>query len=89
MYEAKAVKDGDFIYIDFVADRFLYNMIRTIVGTLLMMERKSLAPETLKDILEAKDKTKAGSTISPEGLTLIKVIYNNINGEKANENLFS
>ncbi len=89
MYEAKAVKDGDFIYIDFVADRFLYNMIRTIVGTLLMMERKSLAPETLRDILEAKDKTKAGSTISPEGLTLIKVIYNNINGEKAHENLFS
>ena len=46
-----------------------------------MMERKSLAPETLRDILETKDKTKAGSTISPEGLTLIKVIYNDINGE--------
>ncbi len=81
MYEAKAVKDGDFIYIDFIADRFLYNMIRSIVGTLLMIERKSLAPETLKDILESKDKTKAGSTISPTGLTLVKVIYNDINGE--------
>ena len=81
MYKVEAIQDGDFIYIDFVADRFLYNMIRSIVGTLLLIERKDLAPETLKEILESRDKTKAGSTISPEGLTLIKVIYNNINGE--------
>lgn len=81
MYEAKATKDGDFVYIDFTADRFLYNMIRLIVGTLLVIERNSLAPETLKEILEARDITKAGSTISPEGLTLVEVIYNNINGE--------
>jgi hypothetical protein len=79
--KSEVIKDGDFIYIDFIADRFLYNMIRSIVGTLLLMERKDLAPETLKEILESRDKTKAGSTISPEGLALIKVIYNNINGE--------
>lgn len=81
MYEAKATRDGDMVYIDFTADRFLYNMIRLIVGTLLMIERNSLAPETLKEILEARDITKAGSTISPDGLTLVEVIYNNINGE--------
>ena len=81
MYEAKATKDGDLVYIDFTADRFLYNMIRSIVGTLLLIEKDSLAPETLKEILESRDKTKAGSTISPDGLTLVEVIYNNINGE--------
>ena len=81
MYEAKATRDGDLVYIDFTADRFLYNMIRLIVGTLLVIERNSLAPETLKEILEARDITKAGSTISPDGLTLVEVIYNNINGE--------
>lgn len=83
MYKAETSKNGDFVYIDFIADRFLYNMIRTIVGTLLLIERNSLTPETLKDILDSRDKTKAGSTISPEGLTLVKVIYNNndINGE--------
>ena len=81
MYEAKATRDGDLVYIDFTADRFLYNMIRLLVGTLLMIERNSLAPETLKEILEARDITKAGSTISPDGLTLVEVIYNNINGE--------
>ena len=88
VYVAKALKEGDYVYIDFVADRFLYNMIRSIVGTLLMIEKKSLAPEVLRDILESKDRTKAGSTISPDGLTLIKVIYNNIDGE-AYENIFS
>ena len=81
MYKAQATREGDFVYIDFIADRFLYNMIRLIVGTLLVLERNSLAPETLKEILEARDITKAGSTISPEGLTLVEVIYNNINGE--------
>lgn len=89
MYVAKAIRDNDFVYIDFVADRFLYNMIRSIVGTLLMIERNSLAPETLKEILDSRDRTKAGSTISPEGLTLKQVIYNNINMETAYENLFS
>ncbi len=88
MYYAKAAKKGDYVYIDFIANRFLYNMIRSIVGTLLMIERKSLAPEVLKDILESRDKTKAGSTISPDGLTLIKVIYNDIDGE-AYENILS
>ena len=81
MYKAFAEKDGDYIYIDFIADRFLYNMIRLIVGTLLEIERKSLPPEVMKEILMAKDITKAGSTISPIGLTLVEVIYNNINGE--------
>ena len=89
MYKAQAVKQGDYIYIDFIADRFLYNMIRLIVGTLLWIERNSFNPEVMKEILDSKDITKAGSTISPEGLTLIKVIYNNINGEKAHENIFS
>lgn len=89
MYEAKVIKNGDFVYIDFIADRFLYNMIRLIIGTLLLIERKSSAPEMLKEILEAKDNKKAGSMVSPEGLTLVKVIYNDINMETAYENLFS
>lgn len=81
MYEAKAERVGDFVYIDFIADRFLYNMIRLIVGTLLKIERNSLSPRIMKEILESRDITKAGSTISPIGLTLVEVIYNNIDGE--------
>lgn len=89
MYKAHCFQEGDAIYIDLVANRFLYNMVRSIVGTLLWIQRNSLAPVTLKEILDAKDRSKAGPTISPEGLTLMKVIYNNENMEIAYENLFS
>jgi len=82
MIECSAEKNGDYVEIDFIADRFLYNMIRAIVGTLLLIEGKNLSSEMMKEILESRDKTKAGSTISPDGLTLIEVIYNDINGER-------
>lgn len=89
IYKACCLKKGDEIIIDIIANRFLYNMIRTIVGTLLMIEKKSLAPVTIKEILDSKDRTKVGPTISPDGLTLMKVIYNNVNMETEYENLFS
>ena len=75
VYKAECTKSDDFIVIEIAANRFLYNMVRTIVGTLLMIEHNKLEPEFMKDVLEAKDRTKAGPTISPDGLTLIKVGY--------------
>ena len=74
--------DDNYIFIDLIANRFLYSMVRTIVGTLLYIEKNNLDPNVMKEILELRDKTKAGSTVSADGLTLIKVIYNNINGER-------
>ena len=88
IYKACCHRNGDNIYIDLIADRFLYNMVRSIVGTLLMIQKNSLAPDTLKEILDEKDRSKAGPTISPIGLSLIKVIYQE-NMEIAYENLFS
>lgn len=75
IYEAKVSKVGDKVIIDIVGNRFLYNMVRTIVGTLLEIEGHNLTPEHMKDVLEAKDRTKAGATVSPYGLTLMKVMY--------------
>lgn len=75
IYEAKVSKVGDRVFIDIVGNRFLYNMVRTIVGTLLEIEGHNLAPEHMKEVLEAKDRTKAGMTVSPYGLTLMKVMY--------------
>ncbi|MCR5625989.1 MAG: tRNA pseudouridine(38-40) synthase TruA [Lachnospiraceae bacterium] len=49
---------------------FLYNMVRIIVGTLIEAGRGRLDPKDVKDILEACDRTKAGPTVPPEGLTL-------------------
>ena len=75
IYEAKVSKAGDRVFIDITGNRFLYNMVRTIVGTLLDIEGHNLPPEHMKDVLEAKDRTKAGMTVSPYGLTLMKVMY--------------
>ncbi len=67
--------DDDRVIIDIVGNRFLYNMVRTIVGTLLYIEGHNLQPEHMKDVLEAKDRTCAGQTVSPFGLTLLEVTY--------------
>lgn len=49
--------------------------MRTIVGTLLQIEGHNLSAEHIKDVLDSKDRTQAGRTVSPYGLTLMKVEY--------------
>ena len=51
---------------------FLYNMVRIIAGTLMEAGRGAIAPEQVKEILEARDRGKAGPTAPPEGLTLVR-----------------
>ena len=75
IYETKVSKVGDKVIIDIEGNRFLYNMVRTIVGTLLEIEGHNLQPEHMKKVLEAKNRSKAGMTVSPYGLTLMKVTY--------------
>ncbi len=77
LYKAEVVRDGDKVILDIEGNRFLYNMVRTIVGTLLTIEGHSLEPEHMREVLEAKDRRKAGETVKPEGLTLMKVEYPN------------
>lgn len=73
--KATVEKQGDKVVIDIVGNRFLYNMVRTIVGTLLEIEGHNLTSEHMKEVLESKDRKKAGMTVSPYGLTLMKVTY--------------
>lgn len=75
LYCAEVERQGDKVVFNIEGNRFLYNMVRTIVGTLLEIEGHNLAPEHMKDVLDAKDRRKAGQTVSPYGLTLMKVIY--------------
>lgn len=75
IYKASCKKLDNTVIIDIVGNRFLYNMVRAIVGTLLMIEKNHLLPEKMKEILESEDRKKAGKTVSPYGLTLMKVEY--------------
>lgn len=72
---AEVEKQGDKIFIHIEGNRFLYNMVRTIVGTLLEIEGHKLPIEHMKEVLEAHDRQKAGQTVSPYGLTLMRVEY--------------
>ncbi|MCA9279512.1 MAG: tRNA pseudouridine(38-40) synthase TruA [Phycisphaeraceae bacterium] len=54
---------------------FLYNMVRIIAGTLAEVGRHRYPPEHVRSIIEARDRTKAGVTLDPSGLTLEWIEY--------------
>jgi tRNA pseudouridine38-40 synthase len=56
-------------------DGFLYNMVRTIAGTLLEVGKHSLAASDVASILQSRDRAQAGPTAPPEGLYLVSVRY--------------
>ncbi|MEN8192465.1 MAG: tRNA pseudouridine(38-40) synthase TruA [Bacteroidota bacterium] len=57
------------------SNRFLHGMVRTIVGTILEVAEKNLSENVIMDIIESKEREKAGRGVPPEGLFLYKVQY--------------
>lgn len=70
-------RDGDFIIFDVAADRFLYKMVRNLIGQLMVIGNveNPLPPETILQVLAERDRRKAAKTARPEGLTLMAVLY--------------
>lgn len=56
-------------------DGFLQNMIRILTGTLIEVGTGRRAPESMNDLLEAKNREAAGYTAPPQGLCLMEVYY--------------
>jgi len=71
----KVETNGELVYIDIWADGFLYNMVRTIAGTLLEIGRGKLPESRIEEILETKNRVLAGPTAPAKGLCLMKVEY--------------
>lgn len=69
--EIQIEKSGDRITIRITGEGFLYNMVRIIAGTLMDIGGGLYPPEKMKEILEAKDRKKAGPTAPAMGLTLM------------------
>lgn len=67
-------KDDEWIF-TISADRFLRNMVRAIVGTLLDVGREKITIEEFKTIIERKDRSAAGTSAPAQGLYLVKVNY--------------
>jgi tRNA pseudouridine38-40 synthase len=73
--QCQVTQEDKWVYIDIEADRFLYNMVRNIVGTLVEIGRGKWKPEKINEILEAKNRTAAGPLAPPEGLCLMWIKY--------------
>ncbi|MBI5759459.1 MAG: tRNA pseudouridine(38-40) synthase TruA [Planctomycetales bacterium] len=66
---------GNFIVMEIVADGFLYNMVRTIVGTLINVGRHTWSVADVQRILHAQSRSTAGATAPACGLYLVDVDY--------------
>lgn len=73
--KAEWVINNDSIAFQISADRFLRNMVRAIVGTLIMVGRKEIEPEAVRAIIESKNRSNAGMSVPPGGLYLTEVHY--------------
>ena len=75
IYSLDVLQDGEMITIRVCGNGFLYNMVRIITGTLLRVGSGMIKPEEIPEILDAKDRSRAGETARPHGLTLVKIEY--------------
>lgn len=75
IYDANIYEDGERIKIELTGSGFLYNMVRIIAGTLVDVGLGKINPEEITSIIESKDRTRAGKTLPPYALYLVKVEY--------------
>lgn len=75
IYSIEVFREDKFITIRIKGNGFLYNMVRIIAGTLMLCGKGRLEPGKVEEILESKDREKAGPTAPARGLTLCEIEY--------------
>lgn len=75
IYDLQVKKEGEVITISVKGNGFLYNMVRILAGTLMKVGAGQIQPEEIPEIIEAKDRQKAGPTAPAHGLTLVEIQY--------------
>jgi tRNA pseudouridine38-40 synthase len=73
--KAEWVKTEDGLIFHISADRFLRNMVRAIVGTLIQVGKKEIEPYEVRGIIQSKNRSKAGTSVPACGLYLTEVVY--------------
>ena len=73
--EAYWQQNGNKLIFTIAADRFLRNMVRAIVGTMVNIGLEKVSLQEFKQIIECKDRNKAGFSVPAHGLYLTKVEY--------------
>ena len=73
--EAHWIQEGELFIFKITANRFLRNMVRAVVGTMLDIGRGKQAPGSLHEIISSKNRLNAGASSPAQGLSLIKISY--------------
>lgn len=71
-------QEGEMMVFTITADRFLRNMVRAVVGTLVEVGRGKISVEEFEQIILKKDRCSAGTSMPPQALFLWKVDYDYI-----------
>ena len=75
VFYARWSQKGHQLVFTIKADRFLRNMVRAIVGTMIEIGQGKLSIDEFKKIIEAKDRGAAGASAPAEGLFLANIVY--------------
>ena len=75
IYDINIYQQDELVTVDICGNGFLYNMVRIIIGTLLKVNEGKLEPNDITRVIESKERNLAGPTAPPQGLTMLKIIY--------------
>jgi tRNA pseudouridine38-40 synthase len=75
IFEAKWYEDEKKNIFIITADRFLRNMVRSIVGTMLEIGQGKISAEKFRNIIEAKNRNSSGASVAASGLFLTDIVY--------------
>ena len=75
IFEANWKQDNNQLVFTITADRFLRNMVRAIVGTMIHIGLEKVSLQEFEEIIQSKDRKKAGFSVPAHGLYLTKVEY--------------
>ncbi len=72
---AELLREGELLEVRIEATAFLKHMVRNLVGTLVEVGHGKRSPDSLVELLDSRDRTRAGPTAPPHGLLLDEVFY--------------
>lgn len=75
VFHAEWIQSEDQWYFEISANRFLRNMVRAIVGTLIEVGLGKLNSEDIDSIIDAKDRGEAAVSVPAHGLFLWEIVY--------------
>lgn len=78
IFEANWTKHGNKLVFTIAADRFLRNMVRAIVGTMINIGTEKISLSDFEKIIDSKDRGKAGFSVPAHGLYLTEIEYDYI-----------